>query len=109
MTYGGESALKWHAGLASFEGKGKNLKLRTPVTGSGSLGLLKKPESGKVTTDSVKKESNSNMNNQPTQLSITAALEKNFIDAEIRWCLKVVKSNFLQRFCNDVQSLFRII
>ena len=29
-TNSGESPLKWHAGLASFEDKSKNCKLRTP-------------------------------------------------------------------------------
>ena len=43
VTNGGESAPKWHAGLAPFKDKGKNHKLRTPDTGSGSLlGYLKK-------------------------------------------------------------------
>ena len=103
-TKGGESALKRHAGLAPFEDKGKNHKLSTPVAGSGSLlGHLKKPESEEVTNDSVKKKKNSTINNQPTQLSITAVLEKNkVIDVEIRWCLKVVKSKFSQQSCDDL-------
>ena len=85
MTNGGESALKCHSGLAPFEDKGKNHKLRTPVAGSESLlGHLKKPESEELTNDSVKKKNNSTIKNQPTQLSIIAVLEKNnVIDAEI--------------------------
>ena len=88
MTNGRESALKRHAGLAPFEDKGKNHKLRTPVAGSRSLlGHMKKPESEEVTSDSVKKKNNSTINNQPTQLSVRAVVEKNnAIDAEIRWC-----------------------
>ena len=59
----GESALK-----APFEDKGKNHKLITPVAVSGSLlGHSKKPESEEVRNDSVKKKSNSTINNQPTQ------------------------------------------
>ena len=76
--------------------KGKNHKLRTPVTGSGSpLGHLKKPESEAVANESIKKKNNSTTNNQPTKLSITTVLEKiNVVNAEIRWCLNVVKSKF---------------
>ena len=60
VTNGGESALKRHAGLAPFEHKGKNHKLRTPVAGSGSLlGHLETPESEEVTNDSIKKKTNS--------------------------------------------------
>ena len=55
-TNGGESTLKRHAGLAPFENKSKNHKLRTPVASSGSLlGHLKKPESEEVINDSIKK------------------------------------------------------
>ena len=91
VTNGGEGALKRHAGLTPFEDKGKNHKLRTPVADSGNLlGHLKKPESEEVTNDSAKKKNHSAINNQPTQLSITAVLEKsNVISAEIRWCLEV--------------------
>ena len=76
VTNGGESAFKRHAGLAPFEDRGKNHKLRTPVADSGSLlGHLKKPESEEVTNHSAKNK-NSTVNNQPTQLSVTAVLEK---------------------------------
>ena len=58
---------------------------------------FKKLKSKEVTNDSVKKKNNSTINNKPTQLSITVVLEKNnVVDAEIRWCLKVVKSKFSQ-------------
>ena len=67
-----------------------------------------KLQSEEVTSDSVKKKNNSAVTNQPT--SITAVLEKdNVIDAEMRWCLKVVKSKFSQRSCNDMQSLFSVM
>ena len=57
LTNSGESALKRYPGLAPYEDKGKNHKLRTPVTGSGSLlSHLKKPESEEVTNVSVKKK-----------------------------------------------------
>ena len=57
LTNSGESALKRYPGLAPFEDKGKNHKLRTPVIGSGSLpSHLKKPESEEVTNVSVKKK-----------------------------------------------------
>ena len=60
-----------------------------------------------MTSDSVKKKNNSTITNQPT---ITAVLEKNnVIDAEMRWCLKVVKSKFSQRSCDDMQSLFIVM
>ena len=60
-----------------------------------------------MTSDSVKKKNNSTITNQPT---ITAVLEKNnVIDAEMRWCLKVVKSKFSQRSCDDMQSLFSVM
>ena len=59
---------------------------------------FKKLESKEVTNDSVKNKNNSTINNKPTQLSITVVLEKNNVaDAEIRWCLKVVKSTFSQQ------------
>ena len=67
-----------------------------------------KLQSEEVTSDSVKKKNNSAITNQPT--SITAVLEKdNVIDAEMRWCLKVVKSKFSQRSCDDMQSLFSVM
>ena len=64
MTNGGQSA---HAGLAPFEDKGKNHKLRrTPVAGNGGLlDHLKKPENEEVTSDPPKKRDNSTINNQP--------------------------------------------
>ena len=63
-----------------------------------------------MTNDSVTKKNNSTINNQPTQLSITVVIEKNnVIDAEISWCIKVVKSKFSQQSCDDLQSLFSVM
>ena len=77
VTNGGESTLKPRAGLAPFEDKGKNHKLRTPVVGSGSLfGHLKKPESEEVTNDFIKKKNNSTINNQPTIIKNSCSREK---------------------------------
>ena len=57
VTNGGEIAFKQHEGLAPFEDKGKNHKLRTPFEGSGSLlGHSKKHESEEMTNGSLKKE-----------------------------------------------------
>ena len=111
VTNDGESALKRHLALAPFEDKDKNHKLRTPVAGSAKLlSHLKKPESEEVTNDSVKKKNNSTTDNQPTQLSIKTVLEKNnIIDAEIRCCLKVVKSKFSLRSCDNLHSLFSLM
>ena len=78
--------------MAPFEDKGKSQKLRTPVGGSGSLlDHSKISESEEVRNDYIKKKNNSAINSQPT-----AVIEKNVIDTEIRWCLKVVKSKFSQ-------------
>ena len=53
------------------------------IKGSGSLlGHLKKPESEEMTNDFVKNKKNPTINNKPTQLLITAVIEKNnVIDA----------------------------
>ena len=66
--------------MLPFEGKGKNHKFRTPAGSRGGLlGNLKYPESEEMMKHSIKKKHNSATNDQPTQSSIIAVLEKSSI------------------------------
>ena len=104
ISNGGESALKRHAGLYPYEKFGKTHKLKAPVTTCRSLERhLEKSHETSHEVDIIKKT-------LPQQQSITSMIEKNnVIDAEIRWCLKVVTSKFSQHSCDEVVKLFSVM
>ena len=94
----GETALKQHAGLPPHEHLSKAHKTKCPVDDVNSILQFaekhnEEPEKTETQVNAVQKK----------QLSICDMIEKEYIvDAEIRWCLKVVKSKYSQRSCNDI-------
>ena len=98
-TNGGEVELKPQAAV-------KKHKVRSPVTIGGikihaAEPITTSPDSGSLSTDAVTKK---------TQTSIENVFEMdNIINAEIRWCLKVVESRYSQRSCDQIVELLAIM
>ena len=99
ITNGGEAALKRHAA-------GQKHKDRSPVTIGGIKRHTAEPigasaDRGSLSTDAVTKK---------TQSSIENVFERyNIINAEIRWCRKVVKSRYSQHSCDEIVELFAVM
>ena len=102
--------MKRHAGMSPFEQMGKNHKLKSSVEGNSVKTLFQAASSSSTHETSVVGEEESSGSIPKKQSSIDSILEKdNIIDAETRWCLKVVLSKCSHRSCDDIVEIFKTI
>ena len=92
--------------VALFSDKGKIHKQKTPVATSNNL-KRQMVETVEVSDTEKQVQQSPTSSQKQVQSSIDSVFERDhIIDAEIRWCLKVVQSRYSQRSCGNVVKLF---